>query len=105
MKQEHKEFIPYIVASIVMFISMFFGMKMAGLGLLIWILTFVMLIRKTLFLNKKPVDFLEANNKIIDESIESGKYVKSSVHLIAMPMVILGLLWVIITIFMMIFIL
>lgn len=104
MSEAQKLFIPYVFGTLILLISLCFGMKSAGIGLLIWLLILVWTLKKSLFAQITPKELVQTNERKLEESLQQKKYVQSSMHLLAMPMVAIGIAWVIVTVGMMIFI-
>lgn len=103
MKESHRTMLPLTVASITMFISLFFSSKIAAIGLLVWIIAVGYTMNKTMFKNHKMADLVEVNNELTEKNIKEKKYLRAGVSMAVIPMMIIGLIVVVINLVVMFF--
>ena len=92
MTRAQKTMLPLGIASIFMLISLFFSSKIAGLGLLLWVLTVGWTMSKTMFSNTSIDKLVKHNDKLIGEAWEKKKITETSVRMLAIPMSVIGLI-------------
>lgn len=93
---KNKVMIPLIVASVLMFASLFFSSKIAGIGLTVWVLTVGWTAYKTIFATVTMSQLVEYNDKVAEEELEKKNYLSSFVRSIALPLCVVGLFFVIV---------
>lgn len=93
-KKSTKIMIPFIVTSVLMFISLFFGSKIAGVGLTLWLLTVGWTVYKTIFATFTISQLVEHNGNLATEEFENKKYLSSFTRSIALPLSFIGLFFV-----------
>ena len=101
VKQRNKFLKILIASSVLMFVSLFFGSKLASIGLLQYLIAVAVCFYKiTKF---TPSKFYEANDKITTEAFKDKKYFKGGFYFIITPMVAIGLMVLVMSIVVMFF--
>lgn len=98
---KNKVMIPLIVASVAMFVSLFFSSKIAAIGLAVWVITVGWTAYKTIFASITMNQMVEHNDKEAAEDLKNKKYLRFFVKSIALQMCVIGLFFVVINLIIM----
>ena len=93
-KKVNKIMIPFIVTSVLMFISLFFGSKIAGVGLTLWVLTVGWTVYKTIFATVTMSQLVEHNEELSQDDLENKRYTSFLLRSVALPLCLIGLFFV-----------
>lgn len=103
MSRAQKATLPFAISSVLMFMSLFFGTKIAGIGLLLWIVVLGWTMYKTMFQYVPISKIVERNTELMSDNFKEKKYTESAMRMLVVPLSVIGIFVVFLNIFALMF--